>query len=221
MAGASGTFQRGQAGRAGNVQRPVSTCCRMRTSSLPKPRPAAFLADLRKDPIRWRATLYGWIAGFCQASEFRPSASTCRYCSPWWACRRCSATISSSWRSIRWPRFPAGWAADHAEDRAARYRNDRLRRRVRRASDRRRSALQGKVYILPFGAAIMMCGQYCALSNCMTIPTMVAKPEYRGTASGFSYMFVKLAAFCRSSCSQRYSPPWDKPTPRCWSPSSR
>ena len=29
----------------------------------------------------------------------------------------------------------------------------------------------------------------------MTIPTMVAKPEYRGTASGFSYMFVKLAAF--------------------------
>src|ERR1700761_7871537 len=27
-----------------------------------KPRPTAFLADLRKDPIRWRATLYGWIA---------------------------------------------------------------------------------------------------------------------------------------------------------------
>jgi Na+/melibiose symporter-like transporter len=29
----------------------------------------------------------------------------------------------------------------------------------------------------------------------MTIPTVVARPEYRGTASGFSYMFVKLAAF--------------------------
>ncbi len=36
----------------------------------PKPRPSAFLADLRKDPIRWRATLYGWIACFAQASEF-------------------------------------------------------------------------------------------------------------------------------------------------------
>src|SRR5450759_5250783 len=29
---------------------------------VPKARPSAFLADLRKDPIRWRATLYGWIA---------------------------------------------------------------------------------------------------------------------------------------------------------------
>ena len=37
---------------------------------VPKPRPSAFLADLRKDPIRWRATLYGWIACFAQASEF-------------------------------------------------------------------------------------------------------------------------------------------------------
>ena len=29
----------------------------------------------------------------------------------------------------------------------------------------------------------------------MTIPTVVAKPEYRGTASGFAYMFVKLPSF--------------------------
>src|SRR6185312_3387046 len=36
-----------------------------------KPHPAAFLADLRKDPIRWRATLYGWISGFCQAAQFQ------------------------------------------------------------------------------------------------------------------------------------------------------
>jgi hypothetical protein len=38
-------------------------------------------------------------------------------------------------------------------------------------------------------------GHYWDASNCMTIPTMVAKPEYRGTASGFAYMFVKLPAF--------------------------
>ena len=35
-----------------------------------KPRPTAFLADIRQDPIRWRATLYGWIACFAQGSEF-------------------------------------------------------------------------------------------------------------------------------------------------------
>ena len=38
--------------------------------SVAKPRPSAFLADIRKDPIRWRATLYGWIACFAQGSEF-------------------------------------------------------------------------------------------------------------------------------------------------------
>ncbi|MBV9562823.1 MAG: arabinose ABC transporter permease, partial [Bradyrhizobium sp.] len=51
------------------------------------------------------------------------------------------------------------------------------------------------VYLLPFVAAAMLWGHYWDASNCMTIPTMVAKPEYRGTASGFAYMFVKLPSF--------------------------
>ena len=37
---------------------------------IPRPRPTAFLADIRKDPIRWRATLFGWIACFAQSAEF-------------------------------------------------------------------------------------------------------------------------------------------------------
>src|SRR5438105_5386876 len=37
---------------------------------MPKVSTRAFLADLKKDPIRWRATVYGWIACFAQASEF-------------------------------------------------------------------------------------------------------------------------------------------------------
>src|SRR5271170_3940886 len=37
---------------------------------VPKARPTAFLAEIRQDPIRWRATLYGWIACFAQGSEF-------------------------------------------------------------------------------------------------------------------------------------------------------
>ena len=41
----------------------------------------------------------------------------------------------------------------------------------------------------------MLWGHYWDASNCMTIPTVVAKPEYRGTASGFAYMFVKLPSF--------------------------
>ena len=53
----------------------------------------------------------------------------------------------------------------------------------------------GKIMILPFAAAAMLWGHYWDASNCMTIPTVVAKPEYRGTASGFAYMFVKLPSF--------------------------
>ena len=41
----------------------------------------------------------------------------------------------------------------------------------------------------------MLWGHYWDASNCMTIPTMVARPDYRGTASGFAYMFVKLPSF--------------------------
>ncbi len=70
MADPARAVPRGQAGRDDHVFATGSTCCRTRTSSVEKPRPSAFLADLRRDPIRWRATLYGYIACFCQGSEF-------------------------------------------------------------------------------------------------------------------------------------------------------
>lgn len=49
--------------------------------------------------------------------------------------------------------------------------------------------------VLPFAAAGMVWGHDRDASNCMTIPTLVAKSEYRGTASGFAYRFVKLPFF--------------------------
>ncbi len=53
----------------------------------------------------------------------------------------------------------------------------------------------GHVVILPFAAAAMLWGHYWDAENVVTIPAMVARPEYRGTATGFAYMFVKLPAF--------------------------
>jgi hypothetical protein len=53
----------------------------------------------------------------------------------------------------------------------------------------------GQKWLLPFVAATMLWGHYWDASNCMTIPTMVARPEYRGTASGFAYIFVKFPSF--------------------------
>jgi hypothetical protein len=53
----------------------------------------------------------------------------------------------------------------------------------------------GHVEILPFAAAAMLWGHYWDAENVVTIPAVVAKPEYRGTATGFAYVFVKLPAF--------------------------
>ena len=53
----------------------------------------------------------------------------------------------------------------------------------------------GHPLVLPFAAAAMLWGHYWDAENVMTIPAMVARPEYRGMASGFAYIFVKLPSF--------------------------
>jgi MFS family permease len=162
----------------------------------PKPRTTAFLADLRKDPIRWRATLYGWIACFAQASEFSTFAF---YLPVLFVMVGVSSLIGINLVTMALFSFAAlsGWVGPLLTPRIghrgisiagfsivlvsllvaafALYTDHKL--------------------ILPFAAAAMLWGHYWDASNCMTIPTMVAKPEYRGTASGFAYMFVKLPSF--------------------------
>ncbi|MGP4020661.1 MFS transporter [Saccharopolyspora sp. 5N708] len=49
--------------------------------------------------------------------------------------------------------------------------------------------------LVPLAAAGLMWGHYWAASNGMTISSMVAPSRYKATASGFGYIFVKLAAF--------------------------
>ena len=161
-----------------------------------KPRPTAFLADISKDPIRWRATLFGWIACFCQGSEF----STFAFYLPvlfvmvgvssilgtdlvtmalfvvaaiaGWVGPLLTPTIGQRGISI------AGFAIVLVSLLVAAW-----------------ALYSGTTWVLPYAAATMLWGHYWDASNCMTIPTVVARPEYRGTASGFAYMFVKLPSF--------------------------
>ncbi len=49
--------------------------------------------------------------------------------------------------------------------------------------------------LLPIAAGIMLWGHYWDAENVMTIPSMVAPSQYRGTASGFANIFVKIPAF--------------------------
>jgi MFS family permease len=162
----------------------------------PKPRPSAFLADLRKDPIRWRATLYGWIACFAQASEFSTFAF---YLPVLFAMIGVSSMLGNNLVTMALFAFAAvaGWVGPlltprigHRGIGIAGFGIVLVSLLIAAAA-----LYTDHKYVLPFAAAGMLWGHYWDASNCMTIPTMVARPEYRGTASGFAYMFVKLPSF--------------------------
>jgi MFS family permease len=163
---------------------------------VPHPRPSAFLADIRKDPIRWRATLYGWIACFAQASEF----STFAFYLPVLFVMVGVASllgIDLVTMALYVIAAIAGWVGPMITPKVgqrgiaiAGFAIVLVSLLVAAAA-----LYTGHIYILPFAAAAMLWGHYWDASNCMTIPTVVAKPEYRGTASGFAYMFVKLPSF--------------------------
>jgi MFS family permease len=162
----------------------------------PKPRPTAFLADLRTDDIRWRATLYGWIACFCQASEFSTFAF---YLPVLFTMVGVSSTLGNNLVTMALFSLAAvsGWVGPlltpkigHRGIGTAGFAIVFVSLLVAAAA-----LYTDHKYVLPLAAAGMLWGHYWSASNCMTIPTMVAKPEYRGTASGFAYMFVKLPSF--------------------------
>ncbi|HYZ64532.1 MAG TPA: MFS transporter [Acetobacteraceae bacterium] len=163
---------------------------------IPKPKPSAFLADLRRDPIRWRATLYGYIACFCQGSEFSTFAF---YLPVLFLMVGVSSVLGVNLVTMLLYIVAAisGWVGPQITPRIG-------QRGIAIAGFAivfvsllvaAWALYTGHTYVLPFAAAAMLWGHYWDASNCMTIPTVVARPEYRGTASGFAYMFVKLPSF--------------------------
>jgi MFS family permease len=161
-----------------------------------KPRPSAFLADIQQDPIRWRATLYGWIACFAQASEFSTFAF---YLPVLFVMVGVSSILGTNLVTMALFSIAAvsGWVGPlitpkigHRGISIAGFAIVLVSLLVAAGA-----LYTGNTAILPFAAAAMLWGHYWDASNCMTIPTLVAKPEYRGTASGFAYMFVKLPSF--------------------------
>ena len=161
-----------------------------------RPHATEFLKDLKRDPIRWRATIYGWIACFCQGSEF----STFGFYLPVLfvtvgvtsilgtdlvtMALYCLAAVSGWVGPLLTPKI------GHRGIGIAGFGIVFVSLLVASAA-----IYTGNTLVLPFAAAAMLWGHYWDASNCMTIPTMVARPQYRGTASGFAYMFVKLPSF--------------------------
>ena len=164
--------------------------------AVPKPRPSAFLSEIRKDPIRWRATLYGWIACFAQGSEFSTFAF---YLPVLFVMVGVSSILGIDLVTMLLYVVAAiaGWVGPLLTPKIGQRGISIAGFSIVLASllVAAFALYTGKTFILPFAAAAMLWGHYWDASNCMTIPTVVAKPEYRGTASGFAYMFVKLPSF--------------------------
>jgi predicted MFS family arabinose efflux permease len=163
---------------------------------VPQPHPTEFLADTRTDPIRWRATLYGWIACFAQSGEFSTFAF---YIPIIFVMVGVSSILGTTLVTMALYIFAAisGWVGPMITPRIG-HRGIGIAGFgiVLVALLIAAGALySGQTLLLPFAAAVMLWGHYWAASNCMTIPSLVAKPQYLGTASGFAYMFVKLPTF--------------------------
>jgi predicted MFS family arabinose efflux permease len=163
---------------------------------LPRPRPTAFLASIRKDPIRWRATLFGWIACFAQSGEFSTFAF---YIPVVFVMVGVSSVLGTNLVTLGLYVIAAisGWVGPLITPRIgqrglsiAGFAIVFVALLVAAAA-----LYTDHVGILPFAAAAMLWGHYWDAENVVTIPAMVAKSEYRGTATGFAYMFVKLPAF--------------------------
>lgn len=161
-----------------------------------KPNPWVFLADLKKDPIRWRATIFGWISCFCQGSEF----STFGFYIPvLFAMVGVSTVLGNDLVTMALFIVAAisGWVGPMITPKIGHRGISQAGYGIVLVSllAAAWALFTGHKEVLPFVAAAMLWGHYWDASNCMTIPTVVAKPEYRGTASGFSYMFVKAPSF--------------------------
>ncbi len=161
-----------------------------------RPKATEFLADLPKDQTRWRATVFGWIACFCQGSEFSTFAF---YLPTLFAMVGVSTILGNDLVTMALYVVAAisGWIGPlitpkigHRGISIAGFGIVFLSLLVAAAA-----LYSGHTLILPFAAAAMLWGHYWDASNCMTIPTLVARPEYRATASGFAYMFVKFPSF--------------------------
>ena len=161
-----------------------------------RPAPTAFLADLVKDRTRWRATLYGWISCFCQAAEFSTFAF---YIPVLFLSLHVSSVLGTDLVTMGLYVIAAisGWVGPLITPRIGHRGIGIAGFGIVLVSLLAAAAAiyTGHPLMLPFVAAVMLWGHYWDASNGMTIPSLVAKPEYRGTASGFAYMFVKLPSF--------------------------
>lgn len=172
--------------------------------AMEKPKVGDFLKVIFADPIKKRATIFGWISNACQGAEFTafgfylPVILVSAGVGVTGSVNNTNitgtnlvtagiyvlATISGFVAPLMLPRIGhkgvAMWGFGLA-----------FLGLVIGAY-----ALGADIkWLIVIGACILMWGHYWDASNGMTIVSMVAPPRFKATASGFGYTFVKAASF--------------------------
>jgi MFS family permease len=160
-----------------------------------------FLKVMWADPVKKRATIFGWISNACQGAEFTAfafylpvilvvagvgvsSSGNITGTNLVTALIYVLATISGFIAPLMLPRIGhrglAMWGYGLA-----------FAGLVLGAF----ALLNDWKVIIVVAACVLMWGHYWDASNGMTIVSMVAPPRFKATASGFGYLFVKAASF--------------------------
>jgi MFS family permease len=197
---ASWLIQRGRFGEAKRVSREMFDdpldMLPDEDHHIPRPRVRDFLAHIWDDPIRRRASIFAWISNAMQGAEFAAFAFYLPVILVVTGVSGIGMTNLVT-GAIYIVATVAGFIAPMVTPRLGH------RGIARWGFGMAFVALLlcalflhlGWKPLVPLAAAVLMWGHYWDASNGMTIASMVAPPRYKGTASGFGYVFVKAAAF--------------------------
>ncbi len=164
--------------------------------AIPQPRARDFFRHIQRDPIRLRATLFGWISCFAQGSEFSTFAF---YIPVLFVLVGVSGVLGTDLVTMVLYIIAAisGWVGPLITPRIGQRGLSIAGFGIVLVSllVAGFAIKTGHTLILPFAAAVMLWGHYWDAENGITIASMMARPEYRGVASGVAYIFVKLPSF--------------------------
>ena len=164
--------------------------------AITRPRTRDFLANIWQDPVRRRASVFAWISNAMQGAEFSAFAFYLPVILVLTGVSGIGATNFVT-GAIYIIATVAGFVAPVITPRLGH------RGIARWGFGMAFFSLLGAAlflhlgwkWLVPIAATFLMWGHYWDASNGMTIATMVAPSRYRATASGFGYIFVKLASF--------------------------
>jgi MFS family permease len=169
-----------------------------------RPKVGDFLKVIWADPIKKRATIFGWISNACQGAEFTAFGF---YLPVILVTAGVGVTGSGSSTNITGTNVVS--ALIYVLATVAGFVAPLMLRRIGHRGVAMWGyglAFAGLVvgayalgadikWLIVIGACVLMWGHYWDASNGMTIVSMVAPPRFKATASGFGYTFVKGASF--------------------------